>query len=152
MTSQKRLMGTQLVLRGKKGSFAAPMIVETGKRGYDKRQVQEAIKSKIQNWVDAPGFKDIRNEFLDLAIIASVNPQRMKTQDVDNISKTVLDALQQGKNDSRFLFYNDNQIIRLLVWKVKRTEQKDCDTDSLEISFRVHDSKKQMTLEKCYVI
>ena len=51
------------------------------------------------------------------------------------------------KNDPRFLFCDDNQIVRLLVWKVPAKNLKGLNTDSLEISFRVHKSREQMLLQ-----
>lgn len=95
-------------------------------------------------------FDRFRHESLDLAIVAKVDKQRMKRQDVDNIAKVVLDALRKNKEvDSKedvFLFYDDSQIARLLVWKIPREEDERYDTDGLVISFRIHDPHKQMLL------
>lgn len=35
----------------------------------------------------------------------------------------MLDALKEKKGDPRFLFHDDSQIVRLLVWKIERQEQ-----------------------------
>ena len=48
-------------------------------------------------------------------------------------------ALKEKAGDPCFLFRDDSQIARLLVWKIEREEQPGWNTDSLTISFRVHD-------------
>jgi len=93
-----------------------------------------------------PTFDAIRSSSLDLAIVARVSPNRMKNQDIDNIAKVVIDALNKSEGDPRFLFYDDNQIVRLLVWKIQEQENVRYNTDTLTISFRIHNDKKQMIL------
>ena len=93
-----------------------------------------------------PHFESVRTSPLDLAIIASVSPTRMKNQDIDNIAKIIIDSLKKTEGDPRFLFYDDCQVVRLLIWKIRKQEYPGYNTDSLTISFRVHDEGKQMTL------
>jgi Holliday junction resolvase RusA-like endonuclease len=93
-----------------------------------------------------PHFESVRTSPLDLAIVARVNPDRMRKQDIDNIAKVVIDALKKTDGDPRFLFQDDCQIVRLLVWKFQEEEYAGYNADSLTISFRVHDDRKQMVL------
>ena len=133
-----------LVLKASEGSFDDLVTIKTGSE-Y-KKEITEIIKTNLWSWMQNPNFKDIRGGFLDLAIVARINPMRMKTQDIDNIAKVILDALKEKEGDSRFLFHDDCQIVRLLVWKIQEEKLQGYNTDSLTISFRVHDGKKQMTL------
>ena len=64
----------------------------------------------------------------------------LKLQDVDNIAKVVLDALKGC------LFKDDSQIVRLLLVKQEAELLAGYDTNSLVISFRVHDPEKDMIL------
>ena len=72
---------------------------------------------------------------------------------MDNIAKFVLDALE-GKKEP-YLFKNDKQVARLLVYKRVREEiesidtpdlRQEFDTSQLHISFRKHLPKEQMIL------
>lgn len=139
-----------LVLEDSEGSFYDLVTIKTGSK-Y-KKEITDTVKTNLWSWMQNPNFKDMRREPLDLAIVTSVNPSRMKTQDVDNIAKVVLDALKESAEDPRFLFHNDYQIVRLLIWKIKSKEHPMYSTDSLSISFRVHDSMKQMVLIELGVI
>ena len=145
MKTGRRGSGPYLVLENCSGAFYDLITVKT-KNNY-KREVTTIIKRNLAIWLANPEFQNVRSSPLDLAIIAIINTQRMATQDVDNISKIVLDALQQSENDTRFLFHNDKQVIRLLVWKIQQEEDSEQNTDTLGISFRIHDPKKQMILE-----
>ncbi|MCK4433394.1 MAG: hypothetical protein KAV48_05615, partial [Methanomicrobia archaeon] len=86
-----------------------------------------------------------------------VNKNRMKTQDVDNITEIVMDSIQKPHPLSKlytefskrpYLLENDSQVKRLLVYKMEKkdTPDKRVDTDSVVISFREHNSKKEMIL------
>ena len=133
-----------LVLEDSEGSFYDLVTIKTGSK-Y-KKEITDTVKTNLWSWMQNPNFKDIRGKSLDLAIVASVNPSRMKTQDIDNIAKVVLDALKKRAGDSSFLFHDDYQIVRLLIWKIQSEKRPMYNTDSLSISFRVHDNKKQMIL------
>ena len=139
-----------LVLEDSEGSFYDLVTIKTGSK-Y-KKEITDRVKTNLWSWMQNPNFKDIRGESLDLAIVASVNPSRMKTQDIDNIAKVVLDALKKRAGDSSFLFHDDYQIVRLLIWKIQSEKRPMYNTDSLSISFRVHDNKKQMILIEPQVI
>ena len=67
-------------------------------------------------------------------------------------AKVICDALKKRKGDNRFLFDDDSQIVRLLVWKILRKEDPLWDTDSYDISFRVYDSNKPMTLTQVNIM
>jgi Holliday junction resolvase RusA-like endonuclease len=139
-----------LVLEDSEGSFYDLVTIKTGSK-Y-RKEITDKVKTNLWSWMQNPNFKDIRGESLDLAIVASVNPSRMKTQDIDNIAKVVLDALKKRAGDSSFLFHDDYQIVRLLIWKIQSEKRPMYNTDSLSISFRVHDNKKQMILIEPQVI
>ncbi len=62
------------------------------------------------------------------------------------IAKVICDALKQQQHDTRFLFDDDCQIVRTLIWKMPRVESEEYDTDSYSISFRIHSSDKTMEL------
>jgi len=139
-----------LVLEDSEGSFYDLVTIKTGSK-Y-KREITDTVKTNLWSWMQNPNFKDIRGESLDLAIVASVNPSRMKTQDIDNIAKVVLDALKKRAGESSFLFHDDYQVVRLLIWKIQSEKRPMYNTDSLSISFRVHNNKKQMILIEPKVI
>jgi Holliday junction resolvase RusA-like endonuclease len=85
--------------------------------------VTDVVKRNMEHWMRNPNFEIIRKGHLDLAIIARISSKRMQNQDVDNLAKVVLDALKEKKGDPRFLFHDDSQIVKLLVWKIERQEQ-----------------------------
>ena len=132
------------VLENNLGSFVDLVTIST--KNKNRKEVISTIRMNLESWMKNHHFEGTREAELDLAIIASVSPGRMKNQDIDNISKVVLDALKESGDDDRFLFYDDCQVIRLLVWKIKQEELADYNTDTLTISFRIHDPKKQMIL------
>jgi len=124
--------------------------VKTGTR-YRKGMI-DTIKNNLSIWMANSDFEQIRGKQLDLAIVIKLSPYRLKTQDVDNMAKVICDGLKRRKGDKRFLFDDDSQIIRMLVWKIKRREDPQWDTDSYDISFRVHDSNRPMSLIEPKVI
>jgi Holliday junction resolvase RusA-like endonuclease len=136
--------GPYLTLESNDGSFDDLVTVKTG--GRYKIAVTDVIRNNLESWMKNPYFETIRDQPLDLAIVARIIPKRMRSQDIDNLAKVVLDALKKKEGDPRFLFHDDSQIVRLIVWKIKRQEQEGWNTDSLTISFRIHDDKKQMVL------
>jgi len=133
-----------LVLEDNLGTFDDLVTIKT--RGKYKKELIEQIKRNLESWMTNPHFDGVRSSPLDIAIVARVSPGRMKSQDIDNIAKVVIDALKKSNGDSRFLFYDDCQIVRLLVWKLQEEEYAGYNTDSLTISFRIHDGRKQMLL------
>ena len=126
------------------GTFDDLVTIMTGSKR--RREVIEQIRCNLESWMNNPHFESVRTSPLDLAIVARVSPGRMKNQDIDNIAKVVIDALKKSDGDSRFLFYDDCQIVRLLVWKLQEEEHTEYNTDSLTMSFRIHDDRKQMIL------
>lgn len=160
-----------LVLEGSKGSANDLIEIKTGKKNRNKTKLD--LITNIENWMKARAFDKIKDKYIDLAIVAYVSKKRMKTQDVDNIAKLVIDSLNQdslmrfknslirryGKCEKAnlgevYLLKNDSQIRRLLVYKIEKTEVETktrkrvdkYDTDSVIISFREHNPKKEMTL------
>jgi Holliday junction resolvase RusA-like endonuclease len=132
------------VLEDNLGFIVDLVTVKTGSE-Y-RKEVISTIRLNLESWMRNHYFEKIREDELDLAIIACVNPGRMKNQDIDNISKVVLDALKKSEDDDRFLFYDDCQVTRLLIWKIQQEELADNNAYTLTISFRIHDPQKQMIL------
>jgi len=126
------------------GTFDDLVTIKT--RGSYRKEIIERVRCNIGSWMNNPVFNQVRSSSLDLAIIARINPRRINSQDVDNIAKVVIDALKKTEGDPRFLFYDDCQVVRLLIWKIPEQEAAGYNTDSLTISFRVYDDHKQMTL------
>ena len=142
--------GPILKLDGAIGICSDLITVKTGK--IKRNATIQKIKINFENWVKNKNFDGFRKELLDLAIVAKVNKQRMNKQDLDNLAKVVLDALKKDpKSDFKpeaFLFFDDAQIVRLLVYKIPREEDDRYDTDGLIISFRKHAPEREMELEK----
>ena len=149
MAKGKALKGPVWMLEGSEGLFSDLIATKTRDK-VNREKTIESIKKNLSSWMKTKYFNKFRNQRLDLAIIARVNKQRMEKQDVDNIAKVVLDALRKkdkaGFKWDAFLFYNDSQVVRLLVYKIPREEDEMYDTDGLDISFRIHDPQKQMIL------
>jgi len=148
-TKGRALEGPIFELEDSKGLFSDLIATKTG---VNRKETIESIKKNLASWMGKEDFNRFRSKRLDLAIVARVNKQRMEQQDVDNIAKVVLDALRRndktGLKRNVFLFYDDSQVVRLLVYKIPRKEDETCDTDGLDISFRVHDHKKEMKLRQ----
>lgn len=144
MTIGRSGSGPFPVLEDNLGSSVDLITIKT--KGEHRKDVISTIRCNLKSWMANSYFEDVRKSNLDIAIIACVSLSRMKNQDIDNISKVVLDALKKSEGDDRFLFYDDRQVVRLLVWKLQETECVGYNTDTLTISFRIHDDKKQMIL------
>ena len=133
-----------LQLEGSTGVSGDLGEVKTGSE-YRKDTIN-TIKTNLSNWMANNNFEPIRGQQLDLAIVIKLSPYRFKNQDADNIAKVICDALKKRRGDDRFLFNNDSQIMRLLIWKIQRVEDPLWETDSYDISFRTHNSSKSMVL------
>ncbi|MCD6575605.1 MAG: RusA family crossover junction endodeoxyribonuclease [Nanoarchaeota archaeon] len=137
-----------LVLKDDEGMFHDLIVIKSTK----KKEINNTIKEHLNEWMDNPHFKDKSKKF-DVAIVIYVDNFRMKKQDVDNISKVVLDALKKSKNPKEpHLFEDDSQVVRLLIYKLPSKRTRDYNTNSLVISFREHNPSKQMILVKKKVI
>jgi len=137
-----------LVLRNCVGSASVLMRVKTGNRS--RRKTRAELKEELAGWMQNSGFDQYRKQSLDLAIVVKLDERRIKDQDVDNIAKRVLDALQKARNDPAkmpHLFIDDSQVARLLVYKRPRKEIQGSLTDEVTISFRKHDPGEKMILE-----
>ncbi|MFC1988963.1 RusA family crossover junction endodeoxyribonuclease [Chloroflexota bacterium] len=122
------------------------MAVKTGDK-FKRYQVIEQIRNGLALWMKNSTLDPIRNKGLDLTIVFNRESRYVGIQDVDNMAKLVMDALKKEKGDSRFLFHDDKQVIRLLVYKQVAKKLSGYDTDSISISCRVHNPNKQMILE-----
>jgi len=151
MKKAKFAMGRSLVLQGSPGFISDLITVKTGDR-TNFSKTREELFSNLKSWMNNVNFNDFRREILDMAIVIYVDSMRYKTQDCDNIAKLVLDTLKKDKDSSDYLFEDDSQIIRLLVYKIKAEENEQFETNQMVISFRKHNPNKQMILENVNVI
>lgn len=87
---------------------------------------------------------------IDLALYLEVDTCRLNYQDVDNIQKTVLDALKRDKKDSLWncLYEDDAQIFRVLCWKTEKQDDDKYNMAAITISFRVYNPEKCMCMVK----
>jgi hypothetical protein len=76
-----------------------------------------------------------------------LDAQRFKTQDCDNIAHLVLNSLKKEDESDDFLFEDDRQIVRLLVYKLEAKKDEEFETNQIIISFRKHNPNKQMLLD-----
>ncbi|NOQ34238.1 MAG: RusA family crossover junction endodeoxyribonuclease [Methanosarcinales archaeon] len=100
----------------------------------------EEIQSSQRSWMEKFPYLHDANEKIDLAIVVYRRVGYLKRQDLDNIAKIVLDALKG------YLFKDDSQIVRLLLVKNEAKLLAEYETDSLVISFRIHDPERDMIL------
>ena len=134
----KTNMNECLVLEGSEGSFGDLITVKT--KSETKTEMIKEIQSSQGSWMEKfPHLRDTDKK-IDLAIVVYRRVRYLKRQDLDNIAKVVLDALKGC------LFGDDSQIVRLLLVKKEAELLAGYDTDSLVISFRVHDPEKDMIL------
>ena len=140
---------TPLILKHAEGSFSDLITISSRKDNRD--ETIKIIKTNLAAWMKNEHFDRYRNQQLDVAIVLFVDEQKMKKQDVDNVGKIVLDALKQGAKDEHrkeaYLFDDDSQVVRLLVYKLPRCEDEENNTDCMVVSFRRHDYVEQMLLE-----
>lgn len=124
-----------LVLEDLEGSFEDLITVKT--KNKTKKKMIEEIRLSQGSWMEKfPHLRDTDKK-IDLAIVVYRRVGYLKRQDLDNIAKIVLDALK-GR-----LFGDDSQIVRLLLVKKEAELLAGYDTNSLVISFRVHDPELQ---------
>jgi len=127
-----------LVLEDSEGMFGDLITVKT--KSETKTEMIKEIQSSQGSWMEK--FPDLcdTNKEIDLAIVVYRRVRYLKSQDLDNIAKVVLDALKGH------LFEDDSQIVRLLLVKKEAELLDGYDTDSLVISFRSHDPERDMIL------
>lgn len=137
--------GKQKVLEKCVGSFGDLIDVATAK---NKKEMVKKIRTNLGEYFKNEKFEKLKETSLDLAIFLEVNPHRFKTQDLDNIQKIVLDALEKDDTDPswNYLYKIDSQVQRILVWKIEKEKDPDHNTASMTISFRIHDPSRQMIM------
>lgn len=114
-----------------------------------KKEMINKIRRNIVLDRNHPKISRIKNELIDVAIVIYVTPIRFKRQDLDNVAKVVLDALTSlNKEDKDYLIKDDNQIVRLLLYKKQRIEHPESDTSQMSVSIREHNPNKDMKLIK----
>jgi len=114
----------------------------------NKQAMKKEIRDSFVDYFKNEKFKELKKVQIDLAIHLEVSSSRFENQDLDNIQKIVLDALQKDKKNPSwdYLYENDSQVCRILVWKTKKVEGSDYNTASMTISFRAYDPSKQMIM------
>jgi len=127
-----------LTLEDSGGIFVDLITVKT--KSETKKKMIEEIRSSQGSWMEKFPYLHDNNKKIDLAIVVYRRVRYLKRQDLDNIAKVVLDALKG------YLFEDDSQIVRLLLVKKEAEPLAGHDTDSLVISFRIHDPERDMIL------
>ncbi len=137
---------------------AGPFLVLEGSAGFsndlieiktsEKEDSMGKLRGNLADWLSNSNFKKYQKEKIDLAIVVFASPSRYLRQDCDNIAKVILDAISNNPRNKKpfYLIDNDNQVIRLLVYKLQRETVQDALTDGMVLSFRIHDPAKQMIL------
>lgn len=71
-----------------------------------KKSMVKKIRENFGVYFENEKFKEVREAgaLLDLAIFLEVDIKRFKNQDLDNIQKIVLDALQKDKEDTSWKY------------------------------------------------
>ncbi len=151
MKKAKFAMGRCLVLQDSLGFMSDLITIKTGNR-INFSETKKDLFTNMKSWMNNDNFNDFRNEPLDVAVVIYVDSKRYKIQDCDNIAKLVLDTLKKNENSNDYLFNDDSQIIRLLVYKIKAEENEQFETNQIVISFRKYNPNKQMILEDVNVI
>lgn len=140
-------VGKTLVLEDGRGFYGDLVEIATGTK--KRKETINTLRGDLAEWMKNAHFNPIRGKMLDIGIVAYVNKQRMNMQDVDNIAKVVLDSLKRPrneKNETRWLFDDDAQVMRLIIQKIQQETINGVKTDQAFISFREHDPEKQMIL------
>ncbi len=117
--------------------------IATGKR-------KEMIKQLRKDFSASKFSDNLKKGLLDISIVVQIRKGRYRRQDLDNLAKIILDALEKPKEDDSFdyLYEDDNQIVRLIIYKLERVECSESETSQLSISARIHDSGKEMILRE----
>lgn len=151
-SERRHSSGEQLVMGGYTGYHGMLIDIKTGKdrktnKKYKKEMIKE-IRKEFGRFFESKKFEELKKAPLDLAIHLEVNAQRLSSQDLDNVLKVVLDALQKDDDVPSwiYLYENDSQVYRLLIEKSEMVEISGYDTASIMISFRKHDTSKQIIM------
>lgn len=136
--------GSQYLFLGNYGfAYGGLMEIATGKR-----------KKMIENLRKDFGVhkfpEKLKKSLLDVSIVVHIRKGRYRRQDLDNLAKIILDAFEKPKEDDGlpYLYEDDNQIVRLIMYKIERVEYSDSETSQLSVSARIHNPKKEMILNK----
>ena len=143
-----------LYLSGDSGFFNTVLVIKSSRKF--KKENEHNIRENIIDYSKIDTLKEISNnlvikdKLIDLAIVLYLDKGRYKIQDLDNVAKTVLDGIKKDKKNSKlpYLINDDSQIVRLLLYKLSRTEQKGCNTSNITVSYRLHDPSLEMVLVK----
>lgn len=112
-----------------------------------RRDMKQEIRRNNTIERNHPKLSEIRKSLVDIAIVVYVTKNRFKKQDLDNVAKVVLDSItKKDENDEDYFIENDNQVVRLLLYKKERMEDEEANTSQLSLSIRVHNPSKEMVL------
>ena len=117
--------------------------ITTGKR-------KEMIQQLRRDFIIHKFSEKLKKSLLDVSIVVHIRKGRYKWQDLDNLAKIILDALEKPKqeDDLPYLYENDSQIVRLIMYKIERIECLESETSQLSISARIHNPKQEMILKE----
>lgn len=115
-----------LVLEGCKGSSNDLITVKSTK----KREMEQEIRTNLNNWMKNPRLERISEAPLDVAIVIYVDDMRMKRQDLDNIAKIVLDSIKKSRKFPKrpYLIIDDSQVVRLFLYKLRKIDYEGHET------------------------
>ena len=132
-------------------SYSHLITIKTGKA--KRKETKKILRaSLVDRWKGTPKIQELLDEPVDLSIALYVSKKNIASQDLDNISKVVLDALSKTnigkeKDTGPYILNNDSQVMRLLLSKTI-TEASDGSTCSMVISIRKHDPDKQIIINE----
>ncbi len=149
---------------GSKESSELPLCLEDSYISSDlitthtskKEEMIGEIRCNLAHWFKNETVRQLMHKKVDIGLGMFICKQKLDRQDVDNVCKVILDAIsKRGKDDEGpYLLDNDNQVIRLLIYKQEstRAEELGSCTDQMTLSIREHDPDKQMILIKRDII
>ncbi len=94
-------------------------------RSKTKKETIQKIRQFVEENYKNKKFDSYKKADLDFAIYLETSDRDYSGQDLDNVQKIVLDALQKDSQKDKdpsweYLLENDAQICRILVWKSKK--------------------------------
>jgi hypothetical protein len=114
----------QMVLEGsEQNRFMLDFKILSG--GRNKKKMKQQIRQSVEEKYKNMNFDGYKKADLDFAIYLESSDKDYSGQDLDNVQKIVLDALQKDSQKDKdpswdCLFENDARICRILVWKSKK--------------------------------
>lgn len=150
MSDDKRILGRPSLFL--KDGYGKTVVLEDVKTKSE--DTKKEVKGSLRLWLENENFDKYRDKLLDLAIVVDVSEEHFldkhQGRDVDNIERVILNLLEMNKADKTepYLYKNDRQVVRLLVYKRLKKKIADYETVALHLSFREYDCSEQMILIK----